>query len=113
VIAFLLPFLPLDGGSVFSFGWPLRMLASYILGWWTTAAVVAVGIVFLRRGLVGVAGGVFMAVDLTIAITVTRQLLDTAPHFGRWQTDLFLTLEIVEGLLLGLAAVRAIRAQGT
>jgi hypothetical protein len=38
-------------------------------------------------------------------------VLQTAPHFGRWQTDVFLVLEIIEGGLLALAAVRAIGAR--
>ena len=53
----------------------------------------------------------FLAVALTLAITITQQVLDTAPHFGRWQTDLILVLEITEGGLLALAAVRAIGAR--
>jgi hypothetical protein len=111
LIAFLVPLLPLYGGSIFSVGLPLRGLISYFLGWWTNTAVVAVGILYVRRDRVGVAGGVFVAVALTLAITITRQVLETAPHFGRWDTDLLLILEIIEGVLLALAAVRAIGAR--
>jgi hypothetical protein len=111
LIAFLVPLLPLYGGSIFSVGFPLRGLISYFLGWWTNTAVVAVGVLYLRRDRVGVAGGVFVAVALTLAITITRQVLETAPHFGRWDTDLLLILEIIEGGLLALAAVRAIGAR--
>jgi hypothetical protein len=114
LIAFLLPLLPLYGGgteSVFSLGLPLRGLVSFFLGWWTNAAVVAVGILYLKRDRVRVTGGVFVAVALTLAITITRQVLETAPHFGRWQTDLFLVLEITECGLLALAAARAIGAR--
>jgi hypothetical protein len=111
LIAFLVPLLPLYGGSIFSVGLPLRGLISYFLGWWTNTAVVAVGILYLRRDRVGVAGGVFLAVALTLGITITGQVLQTAPHFGRWDTDLLLILEIIEGVLLALAAVRAIGAR--
>jgi hypothetical protein len=111
LIAFLLPLLPLYGGSIFSVGLPLRGLISFFLGWWTNVAVVAVGILFLRRDRIGVAGGIFVAVALTLAFTITRQVLETAPHFGSWQTDLFVILEIIEGVLLALAAVRALGAR--
>jgi hypothetical protein len=115
VISLLLPLLPFYGGGsefVWSLGLPLRGLISVFLGWWTNAAVVAVAILFLRRDdLLGAAGGVFVALALTLAITITRQVLETAPHFGSWQTDVFLILEIIEGLLLTLAAVRAIGAR--
>jgi hypothetical protein len=70
--------------------------------------VVAVGILYLRRDRVGVAGGLFLAAAMIVAIALIQQVLQTAPHFGRWQTDLILVLEIIEGGLLALAAVRAI-----
>jgi cytosine/uracil/thiamine/allantoin permease len=108
LISFLLPLLPLYGGSIFSVGLPLRGLISFFLGWWTNVAVVTVGILYLRRDRIGVAGGIFLAVALTLAFAITRQVLETAPHFGSWQTDLFLILEIIEGVLLALAAVRAL-----
>ena len=66
---------------------------------------------FLGRDRIGVAGGIFVAVALTLAFTITRQVLETAPHFGSWRTDLFVMLEIMEGVLLSLAAVRAIGAR--
>jgi cytosine/uracil/thiamine/allantoin permease len=111
LISFLLPLLPLYDGFFPWFGFPLRGLISFFLAWWTNTAVVAVGILYLRRDRIGVAGGVFLAVALTLAITITGQVLQTAPHFGSWQTDLFLVLEIIEGVLLALAAVRAMRAR--
>ena len=118
VIAFLLALLPVyaSGGGVefiFSVGFPLRALISFFLGGWTYAAVVAVGILFLRQDRLEFAGGLFTGVALILAITITRQILDTAPHFGRWQTAVVLTLEIIEGVLLALAAVRAIRASSS
>jgi hypothetical protein len=64
---------------------------------------------------VGVAGGVFAAVALGLAITIVAQILATAPHFGHWQTVVVLMLEIVQAILLTLAAARAIgtsRAEG-
>jgi hypothetical protein len=76
--------------------------------WWTNLVVVAVGILHLRRDRVGVAGGLFLAAAMIVAIALIQQVLQTAPHFGRWQTDLILVLEIIEGGLLALAAVRAI-----
>ena len=114
LIAVLLPLLPLYGGGsefIFSLGLPLRGLASFLLGWWTNAVVVGVGILYVRRDRVGVAAGVFVAVALTLALTITRQVLETAPHFGRWQTILVLILEIIEAVLLALAAVRAVGAR--
>ena len=112
LIAVLLPLLPLYGGGsglfIFTQGLPLRVLISFLLAWWTNAVVVAVGILYLKRDRLGVAGAVFLAVALTLAITITRQVLDTAPHFGRWQTDLILMIEIIVGGLLAFAAVRAI-----
>jgi hypothetical protein len=66
--------------------------------------------VLLRRDLVGVAGGVFAAVSLGLAITIVSQIVVTAPHFGRWQTVALLALETVEAILLALAAARAIAA---
>ena len=115
LIAVLLPLLPLYGGGsglfIFSQGLPLPVLISFLLAWWTNAVVVPVGILYLERDRLGVAGGVFLAVALTLAITITRQVLDTAPHFGRWQTDLVLVFEVIVGGLLALAAVRAIGAR--
>jgi len=115
LIAFLRPLLPLygDGSGLFIFsqGWPLRLLISFLLVWWTNAVVVAVGILYLRRDRVGVAGGIFLAAALIVAIEIIQLVLQTAPHFGRWQTDVFLVLEIIEGGLLALAAVRAIGAR--
>jgi hypothetical protein len=70
--------------------------------------VVTVGILYLKRDRVGVAGGLFLAAALTVAIAIIEQVLQTAPHFGHWQTDLVLVLEIIEGGLLALAATRAI-----
>ncbi len=60
-----------------------------------------------QRDRLGVAGGVFVAVALALAITITQQVIITAPHF-KWQTVVFLILEVVEYILLALAAVRAI-----
>jgi hypothetical protein len=115
LIALLLPLLPLygDGSGLFIFsqGWPLRLLISFLLVWWTNAVVVAVGILYLKRDRVGVAGGIFLAAALTVAIAIIQLVLQTAPHFGRWQTDVVLVLEIIEGGLLALAAVRAIDAR--
>jgi hypothetical protein len=112
LIAVLLPLLPLygdiSGPFIFSSALPLRYLISFLLVWWTNAVVVAVGILYLRQDRVGVAGGLFLAAALTVAIAIIEQVLQTAPHFGRWQTDLVLVLEIIEGVLLALAATRAI-----
>lgn len=117
LIAFLMPLLPLygDGSGLFIFSQGLspRLLISFLLVWWTNAVVVAVGILYLMRDRVGVAGGLFLAAALTVAIAIIEQVLQTAPHFGRWQTDLVLVLEIIQGGLLALAAVRAIGARAT
>jgi hypothetical protein len=117
-VALVLPLLPVYGfggelAFVFSFGLPLRGLISLFIGRWTSAIVVTAGIAFLRRDRLGVAGGVFAAVALGLAITIAAQIIETAPHFGRWQTDVVLALEIVEAILLAIAAARAIRAPRT
>ena len=119
LIAFVMPLLPMydvDGPAfVFSLGFPLRTMIQFFLGYWSNAVVVAGGIVFLRRDRVAVAGGVFAAVALGLVFTIVGQILATAPHFGHWQTTTLLMLEIVQTILLTLAAVRAIgtsRAHG-
>jgi hypothetical protein len=112
LIAFITPLLPMYGDEgtafVFSLEFPLRTMIQFFLGYWNNAVVVAAGIVFLRRGHVGVAGGVFAAVALGLAITIVAQILATAPHFGHWQTVAVLMLEIVQAILLTLSAARAI-----
>ena len=115
LIAFLLPLLPLDGhGSgifIFTEGSSLRFLISFFLVWWSKLVVVAVGILYLKRDRVGVAGGLFLAAAIAVAITIIQQ--GVLPlDFGRWQTNLVLVLEMIEGGLLVLAAVRAIDARG-
>lgn len=114
LIAFVVPLLPMYGGEgtafVFSLGFPLRAMIQFLLGHWTNTVVVAAGIMFLERDHVGVAGGVFAAVALGLAITIVTQVLATAPDFGHWQTVVLLMLEIVQATLLVLAAARAIGA---
>jgi hypothetical protein len=113
VIALVIPLLPLYGSGghlafVFSLGFGPRGLIEYFLGRWTNVVVVLLGVLFLKRDRLGVAGGVFVAVAFVLAITITQQVIITAPHFT-WQTVVFLVLEVVECILLALAAVRAIR----
>jgi len=55
---------------------------------------------------------VFLAVGLVVAIGIAGDVLLTAPHFGRWQTDVLLALETVEAILLMLAGSRAIAGVG-
>jgi hypothetical protein len=115
LIAFVIPLLPLYGvgegpGFVFSLGFPLRVVIEFFLGRWNNAIVVTVGILFLRRHHVGVAGGVFAAVALGLTITIAAQIVVTAPHFEHWQTVVLLMLEILQAILLVLAASRAIGA---
>jgi len=95
---------------VFSLGFPLRVMIEFFMGYWNNAIVVAAGILFLRRDHVGVAGGVFAAVALGLTITIVAQIVVTAPHFGHWQTVVLLMLEILQTILLVLAAARAIGA---
>jgi hypothetical protein len=64
----------------------------------------------LKRDRVGVTGGLFLAAAMTAASRTIQQVLLPA-DFGRWQTDLILVLEIIEGGLLALAAVRAVGAR--
>jgi hypothetical protein len=111
VVAFVQPLLPVYGSGsefFFSLGYGLPALVSFLLGWWTNVVLVALGILLLKRDRVEAAGGLFLAGVVVMAILVTRQVIETAPHFGRWQTDLFLILEIIEGVLLALATRRAI-----
>jgi hypothetical protein len=113
VIAFLLPLLPLYGGGfIFSLGYPWRTLISYFLEAWTNVALVAAGILFLKQDRLGVAGGFFAAVALTLGMTITGLVVATAPHFVPL-TIVYLTLETIEGVLLAFAAVRAIRASNS
>jgi hypothetical protein len=70
--------------------------------------VAAVGIWLMKRDRAGPAGGVFLAVGLVVAIGIAGEVVATAPHFGRWQTDLLLALETVEAILLLLAGSRAL-----
>jgi hypothetical protein len=113
LVAFVIPLLPLYGSGgqltfIFSLGLPARGLIEYLLGRWNSAIVVTIGIVFLRRDHLGFVGGIFAAVALGLVISIIVVILVTAPHFGHWQTDVVLGLEIVEVILLALAAARAI-----
>jgi len=113
VVGLAIPLLPLFGeGSrlafIFSSGLPWRFLIVYLLRWWVSALVGVVGIWFLKRDLAGPAGGVFLAVGLVVAIGIAVEVLVSAPHFGRWQTDVVLALEATEAILLLLAGSRAI-----
>ena len=113
VIAFLLPLLPLYGGEwILSQGYPWRTLISFFLGAWTNVALVAAGILFLKQDRLGVAGGFFAAVAVSLVMTITGLVVGTAPHFVLL-TFVYLTLEIIEGVLLAFAAVRAIRASNS
>jgi hypothetical protein len=104
----VLPWLPLYGDAspfIFSSALPLRYLISFLLVWWTNAVVVAVGI--LRRDRVGVAGGLFLAAAMTVAIAIIEPVLQTAPTSAAGRPTWSWVLEIIEGGLLALAAVRA------
>ena len=112
-----IPLLPVfgEGGRgpfIFSQGLGARFLIVYLLRYWASAVVAMVGIWFLKRDRAGPAGGVFLAVGLVVAIGVAGEVLVTAPHFGRWQTDVILALETVEAILLMLAGSRAIAGVG-
>jgi hypothetical protein len=118
LVALAIPLLPVYGFGgrptfVFSLALPVRGLIEYFVGRWDSAIVVTAGILFLRRDQLGVAGGAFAAVALGLAITTATHVVVTAPHFGRWQTDVVLSLEIVQTILLALAAARAISASRT
>jgi hypothetical protein len=113
IVGLAIPLLPVFGGDglgkfIFSQGLPVRLLILYFLRWWGSASVAMVGIWFLKRDRAGPGGGVFLAVGLVVAIGVAGEVLVTAPHFGRWQTDVVLALETVEAILLTLAGSRAI-----
>ena len=117
IVGLAIPLLPLfgEGGRgafIFSQGLGVRFLIVYLLRWWGSALVAVVGIWFLKRDRAGPAGGVFLAVGLVVAIGVAGDVLLTAPHFGRWQTDVLLALETVEAILLMLAGSHAIADVG-
>jgi hypothetical protein len=113
IVGLAIPLLPLfgEGGRlkfIFSQGLPVRFLIVYLLRWWGSALVAVVGVWFLKRDRAGLAGGVFLAVGLVVAIGTAGAVLVTAPHFGRWQFDVILALETAEAILLILAESRAI-----
>jgi hypothetical protein len=113
IVGLAIPLLPVfgEGGRlefIFSQGLSVRFLIFYALRWWGSALVAVVGIWFLKRDRAGPAGGVFLAMGLVVAIGTAGDVIVTAPHFGRWQTDVVLALETVEAILLMLAGSRAI-----
>lgn len=111
MVGLAIPLLPVFGEgleSIFSQGLPVRFLIVYLLGRWSSALVAAVGLWFLKLDRAGPAGGVFLAAGLVAAIGIAGNVLVTAPHFGRWQTDVVLALETVEAILLSLAGSRAV-----
>jgi hypothetical protein len=113
IVGLAIPLLPVfgEGGLgafIFSLDLPVRLLILYSIRWWGSALVAVVGIWFLKHDRPGPAGGVFLAVGLVVAIGVAGEVLVTAPHFGRWQTDVILALETVEAILLMLAGSRAV-----
>jgi len=113
IVGLAIPLLPVFGGDglgkfIFSQGLPVRLLILYFLRWWGSAFVAVVGIWFLKRDRAGPAGGVFLALGLVVAIGTAGDVLVTAPHFGRWQTDLILALGTVEAILLTLAGSHAL-----
>ncbi len=113
IVGLVIPFLPVFGPGgrrafIFSQGFPVRFVIVYSLRWWGSALVAMVGIWFLKRDRAGPAGGVFLAVGLVVALGVATDVLVTAPHFGRWQTDVLLAFETAEAILLTLAGMRSI-----
>jgi hypothetical protein len=113
IVGFAIPLLPVFGlkgwqAFIFMQGLPVRVLILFFLRWWGSALVAAVGIWLMKRDRAGPAGGVFLAVGLVVAIGIAGEVVATAPHFGRWQTDLVLALETVEAILLLLAGSRAL-----
>jgi hypothetical protein len=113
IVGLAIPLLPVfgEGGQlkfIFSLGLPVRLLITYLFQELGSALVAVVGIWFLKRDRAGPAGGIFLAVGLVVAIGVAGDVFVTAPHFGRWQTDVVLALETVEAILLTLAGSRAI-----
>jgi hypothetical protein len=112
IVGLAIPLLPVFGDGrlefIFSYGPPWRVLIVFLLRWWPSPLVAVVGTWFFRRDQAGPAGGVFLAAGLVVAIGIAGEVLVTAPHFGRWQTDVVLALETVEAILLILAGWRAI-----
>jgi hypothetical protein len=103
-----IPLLPVFGGGglgafIFSQGLGVRFLSVYLLRWWGSALVAMVGIWSLKGDLAGPGGGVFLAVGLVVAIFAAGDVIATAPHFDRWQTDVLVALQIVAAILLTLA----------
>ena len=113
IVGLAIPLLPIwgEGGwapFLFSQGFGVRFLILYLLRWWGSVLVAGVGIWFLMRDRPAPAGGVFLAVGLLTAIGIAGEIIATAPHFGRWQTDVLLAFETLEAILLILAGLRAL-----
>jgi hypothetical protein len=113
IVGLAIPLLPIfgEGGRgkfIFSQGLPARFVILYLLRWWASPLVAAVGMWFLKQDRPGPAGGVFLAVGLVAAVGIAGEVLVTAPHFG-WQTDVVLALATLEAILLTLAGWRATR----
>src|SRR5919201_2569491 len=104
---------PLGGRFVYSLGGP-RVLVEFLLGRCSSAIVLTMGILFLRRGDLGIAGGTFAAVALYGTLLVAEGILGIAPHFGRWwPADVVIGMEIAETILVAVVAARAIGASRT
>jgi hypothetical protein len=106
-----LTFVPFDTRSFFSAlvlaDLPTRAVASNALALFSTAAVIAIGLVFLARREAVLAAGAFLAVGALAAIRAASDVLitDTWP----WKTVLYVGLKVASSALLFTAAIVALR----
>ena len=115
-LAFLL--LPLYGGSnllstslALREPFPLRVTVASLLTLFAKAITILIGLMLLRRGREAMASGVFLGLLVIFGLSVISSILTSIPVF-LWQTVVFLGIQIIECVLLFLAA-RAARRQAT
>jgi hypothetical protein len=113
-LAFLLVPLNVDGSNILFSGlslregFPLRVNVAWILTLLSQAVVILIGLMLLRRGREAMASGLFLGLLVILGIRLTNEVL-TTPFGWPWQTAVYIGLQMVECVLLLLAARAAAR----